>query len=95
MLPSSLNFGIILIHQAAVRRQFRHSAHLEKKTMSSIDTQFLNLKEHHAQYPDINPKAALQGSAAGKTVFLSGTSRYIDKQMKDNDTFYLYMRIKS
>ncbi|MCI5157195.1 MAG: SDR family oxidoreductase [Candidatus Electrothrix sp. AUS1_2] len=45
--------------------------------MSSVDTQFLNLKEHHAQYPDIDPKTALQGSASGKTVSLSGASRGI------------------
>lgn len=45
--------------------------------MSSIETQFLNLKEHHSQYSDIDPKAALKGSATGKIVYLSGASRGI------------------
>ena len=45
--------------------------------MSSIQTQFLNLKTHHSQYPEIDPKNALKGSASGKTVFLSGASRGI------------------
>ncbi len=45
--------------------------------MSSIETQFPNLKTHHSQYPGIAPGAALKGSASGKTVFLSGASRGI------------------
>lgn len=45
--------------------------------MSSIETQFLNLKTHHAQYPDIDPGTALKGSASGKTIFISGASRGI------------------
>jgi NAD(P)-dependent dehydrogenase (short-subunit alcohol dehydrogenase family) len=45
--------------------------------MSSIQSQFLKLKEHHAPYPEIDPKTTLQGSAAGKTVFISGASRGI------------------
>jgi NAD(P)-dependent dehydrogenase (short-subunit alcohol dehydrogenase family) len=45
--------------------------------MSSIETQFLSLKTHHAPYPAIDPATTLQGSAAGKTVFLSGASRGI------------------
>lgn len=45
--------------------------------MSSIETQFLNLKEHHSQYPDIDPKTTLKGSASGKTIFLSGASQGI------------------
>lgn len=45
--------------------------------MSSIETQVLDLKEHHAQYADIDPSTTLRGSAAGKTVFLSGASRGI------------------
>ena len=45
--------------------------------MSSIDTQFLDLTTHHAQYADIDPKTTLKGSASGKTVFLSGASRGI------------------
>ena len=45
--------------------------------MSSIQTQFLNLKAHHAQYPAIDPKAALKGSASGKIIFLAGASQGI------------------
>ncbi len=45
--------------------------------MSSIETQFLNLKNHHTQYSDIDPKSTLKGSAYGKTIFLSGASRGI------------------
>jgi NAD(P)-dependent dehydrogenase (short-subunit alcohol dehydrogenase family) len=45
--------------------------------MSSIQTQFLDLKTHHAQYSDIDPRTALSGSAADKTIFLSGASRGI------------------
>lgn len=45
--------------------------------MSSIETQFLNLKTHHSQYSDIDPKTTLKGSASGKTIFLSGASRGI------------------
>jgi len=45
--------------------------------MSSIDTQFLDLETHHAQYADIDPRTTLQGSAADKTIFLSGASRGI------------------
>ncbi len=45
--------------------------------MSSIETQFLNLRAHHSQYSDIDPKTTLKGSASGKTIFLSGASRGI------------------
>jgi len=45
--------------------------------MSSIETQFLNLRTHHSQYPEIDPKTTLKGSASGKTIFLSGASRGI------------------
>ncbi len=45
--------------------------------MSSIDTQFLELGDHHSQYSDIDPKTTLKGSASGKTIFLSGASRGI------------------
>lgn len=45
--------------------------------MSSIDTQFLDLGTHHSVYGDIDPVTTLQGSAAGKTIFLSGASRGI------------------
>ena len=45
--------------------------------MSSIETQFLDLKSHNSQYPDIDPKTTLKGSAYGKTIFLSGASQGI------------------
>jgi NAD(P)-dependent dehydrogenase (short-subunit alcohol dehydrogenase family) len=45
--------------------------------MSSIETQFLNLKTHHSPYPNIDPRSNLKFSASGKTVFLSGASRGI------------------
>jgi NAD(P)-dependent dehydrogenase (short-subunit alcohol dehydrogenase family) len=45
--------------------------------MSSIQTQFLNLKAHHAKYPAIDPKAALKGSASGKIIFIAGASQGI------------------
>lgn len=45
--------------------------------MSSIETQFLNLKSHHSQYPDIDPRTTLKGSVSGKTIYLSGASRGI------------------
>lgn len=47
--------------------------------MSSIDMQFLDLGAHHSTYPDIDPEGALKGSAAGKTVFITGASRGIGK----------------
>jgi hypothetical protein len=49
----------------------------EKELMSSIQTQFLNLRAHHAPYPAIDPNTTLEGSASGKTVFLTGASRGI------------------
>lgn len=45
--------------------------------MSSIETQFLDLQTHHAQYSDIDPRTVLRRSASGKTIFLSGASRGI------------------
>jgi NAD(P)-dependent dehydrogenase (short-subunit alcohol dehydrogenase family) len=45
--------------------------------MSSIQTQFLNVKAHHSQYPPIDPKTALKGSASGKVIFISGASQGI------------------
>lgn len=45
--------------------------------MSSIETQFLDLKTHHSQYSDIDPRTTLKGSASGKTIFLSGASQGI------------------
>lgn len=45
--------------------------------MSSIDTQFLDLTEHHAPYAAIDTRTTLHGSVAGKTVFISGASRGI------------------
>jgi len=47
--------------------------------MSSIDTQFLSISEHHALYSSIDPEGALSGSAAGKTVFTSGASQGIGR----------------
>lgn len=45
----------------------------------SIDTQFLNFKEHHEQYEEIDPKAGLKGTASGKVIFLSGASKGIGR----------------
>jgi NAD(P)-dependent dehydrogenase (short-subunit alcohol dehydrogenase family) len=45
--------------------------------MSSIQTQFLNLKAHHSQYPAIDPKTALKGSASGKIIYIAGASQGI------------------
>jgi len=45
--------------------------------MSSIQTQFLDLKAHHAVYDAIDPAGALAGSATGKVVFIAGASRGI------------------
>ena len=45
--------------------------------MSSIETQFLNIKTHHSQYPAIDPKTALKGSASGKIIFITGASQGI------------------
>jgi NAD(P)-dependent dehydrogenase (short-subunit alcohol dehydrogenase family) len=47
--------------------------------MSSIQTQFLNLRTHHSLYSDIDSKTKLKGSAIGKTIFLSGASRGIGR----------------
>lgn len=47
--------------------------------MSSLETQFLNLKEHHAPYAAIDPTVHLKESASGKVVFLSGASRGIGR----------------
>lgn len=45
--------------------------------MSSIQTQFLNLKAYHSQYPAIDPAAALKGSASAKIIFITGASQGI------------------
>ena len=45
--------------------------------MSSIQTQFLNIKAHHSQYPAIDPKTTLKGSASGKIIFVAGASQGI------------------
>ena len=47
--------------------------------MDSIQTQFLNIKEHHSPYPKIDPKDVLKNSAKDKVVFLSGASRGIGR----------------
>ena len=45
--------------------------------MSSTQTQFLNIKAHHSQYPAIDPKTTLKGSASGKIIFVAGASQGI------------------
>jgi NAD(P)-dependent dehydrogenase (short-subunit alcohol dehydrogenase family) len=45
--------------------------------MSSIQTQFLNIKAHHSLYPAIDPKTTLKGSASGKIIFIAGASQGI------------------
>lgn len=45
--------------------------------MSSIQSQFLDLTEHHARYDAIDPQSALKDSAAGKVVFIAGASKGI------------------
>ena len=45
--------------------------------MSSIDTQFPDLGDHHSPYSEIDPKTTLNGSASGKTIFITGASRGI------------------
>ena len=45
--------------------------------MSSIQSQFLDLKTHHARYEAIDPKSTLKNSASGKVVFIAGASRGI------------------
>ena len=44
---------------------------------NSIDQQFLSFITHHEQYPAIDPKTTLKGSAAGKVIFISGASQGI------------------
>ena len=45
--------------------------------MSSIQSQFPDLTDHHARYDAIDPQSALKGSAAGKVIFIAGGSRGI------------------
>ena len=45
--------------------------------MSSIQSQFLDLKTHHARYKAIDPQSGLKGSAADKVIFIAGASRGI------------------
>jgi shikimate 5-dehydrogenase len=45
--------------------------------VSSIESQFMNIKAHHTRYAAIDPKTVLKGSASGKIVFISGTSQGI------------------
>ena len=49
----------------------------DKNLMSSIETQFLSIKAHHSQYPAVDPKTALKGSASGKIIFITGASQGI------------------
>jgi NAD(P)-dependent dehydrogenase (short-subunit alcohol dehydrogenase family) len=43
----------------------------------TIQDQFRDFTARHDRYPSIDPKGALSGSAAGKTVFIAGASRGI------------------
>lgn len=45
--------------------------------MSSIQSQFLDLTEHHERYDAIDPQLMLKQSAAGKVIFIAGASRGI------------------
>src|ERR1700759_1906242 len=45
--------------------------------MSSIETQFIDVKAHHSQYPAIDPRTTLSGSASGKIIYISGASQGI------------------
>lgn len=47
--------------------------------MSSIDSQFLDLKTHNSPYSDIDPKTTLNGSISSKTIFITGASRGIGR----------------
>ncbi|MBV9276091.1 MAG: SDR family oxidoreductase [Verrucomicrobia bacterium] len=47
--------------------------------MSSIQTQFLNIKAHHSRYPAIDPETTLKGSASSKIVFIAGASQGIGR----------------
>lgn len=47
--------------------------------MSSLETQFLPLTEHHDRYDAIDPRAALKDSASGKVIFITGASRGIGR----------------
>lgn len=47
--------------------------------MSSINSQFLDLGNHHVQHAEIDPKTTLQKSASGKTIFISGASQGIGR----------------
>lgn len=45
--------------------------------MSSLETQFLSLMEHHARYDAIDPASTLKDSASDKVIFITGGSRGI------------------
>lgn len=47
--------------------------------MSSLETQFLPLTEHHDRYDAIDPRTALKDSASGKVLFITGASRGIGR----------------
>jgi NAD(P)-dependent dehydrogenase (short-subunit alcohol dehydrogenase family) len=47
--------------------------------MSSINSQFPTIGEHHAPYDAIDPATTLKGSCAGKVVFITGASRGIGR----------------
>jgi len=45
--------------------------------MSSIQSQFIDLKAHHERYRAIDPQTTLKNSANGKVVFIAGASKGI------------------
>lgn len=45
--------------------------------MSSLQSQFLDLAEHHVRYEAIDPRSALKHSASDKVIFIAGASRGI------------------
>jgi NAD(P)-dependent dehydrogenase (short-subunit alcohol dehydrogenase family) len=46
-------------------------------SMSSIQSQFLDLTAHHASYKAIDPTSALKNSASDKVIYIAGASRGI------------------
>jgi hypothetical protein len=46
--------------------------------VSSIQTQFLNLKAHHSQYPVIDPRTVIEREGIGQSHFITGASQGID-----------------
>lgn len=48
-----------------------------RKRIMSIQSQFLDLKNHHSTYEAIDPKSALKASAQDKVIYIAGASRGI------------------